>query len=136
MADDDRLLFAQRTHQFDHVAHQVQDGVLRHVGWGVGGTVTTHVGGHGPKPGTGQRRHLVAPGIPGLRKSMAQQYQRTRALFRHAHGNAVDMVFGKNLSAHWVSASALQYAPGPGCDASGGLRWSRQKGGSGPVALD
>ena len=76
VAGDHRLLGTERIEQADHVADQVQQRVLVDRLRAVGLAVAAHVGRDGVVAGLRQRGELVAPGIPGLRKAVAQQHQR------------------------------------------------------------
>ncbi len=56
VAGDDRLFGAQRVDQAHHVADQMKERVLVDRLGAVGLAIATHVGGHGVKPGLGERR--------------------------------------------------------------------------------
>ena len=61
------------------------------VGRRVGAAIAAHVGRRGAVARRRQRRHLVAPRMPRLRKAVAQQHQRPLALRRHAHAQAAKL---------------------------------------------
>ncbi len=89
MAGDHRLLLAQGIDQTHHVADQMQQGVLVDRVGPIGPPIAAHVGRHGVEPRLGQGAKLMAPGVPGFRKPMAQQDERSRALLRKMHADAV-----------------------------------------------
>jgi hypothetical protein len=80
MAGDHRCLGAQCVKQAHHVANQVQECVILDLVWPVGFAIATHVGRHDLEPRLRERLELMAPGVPGLRKAVTENDQRSRAL--------------------------------------------------------
>ena len=85
MADDDRLLFAERCDQRDHVADSVEDAVGVDIGRRAGSAETAHVRRNDMEAGRRERRDLMPPGIGQFRPAMAEHDQRTFALFEQKH---------------------------------------------------
>ena len=91
MADDDRSLLTQRIQQPDHVAGQVEHCVLIDRLRCVGLPVATHIGRHRVVAGLRQCAKLMAPGVPRLRKAVAQQDQGSTADLGNVHPDAVGL---------------------------------------------
>ncbi len=76
VADDDARCLAQRPHQIDHVAHEMQDGIGV-AGFGyVGPAVAAHVRGDGVVAGGGEGLDLGPPTDPQFGEAVDQQDQR------------------------------------------------------------
>ena len=73
---DHRRSLAERVEQADHVADQVQERVLLDLLRRVGLAVAAHVGRDGVEAGLGQGAELVAPGVPGFGKAVAEDDER------------------------------------------------------------
>ena len=69
-------LGAQGVEQTHHVADQMEERVLVDRLRPIGPAVAAHVGRHGAESGLGERAELMAPGIPGFGKTVAEQDQR------------------------------------------------------------
>ncbi len=91
MAGDDRLPGAERVDEADHVADQVQQRVLVDRFGAVGPAIAAHIRRHDMEAGRGQGRELMPPGVPVLGKAVAQHDQRSLALFRQVHLDAVGL---------------------------------------------
>ena len=85
---DDRLLLAERVHQPDDIAGQVQDRVGVRAGGLVGAAVPALVRRHGVEAGGGQRDQLMTPGVPGFGEAVQQQHQRAAARLGDVHPQA------------------------------------------------
>jgi hypothetical protein len=125
VAGDDRLLGAERIEQPDHVADQVEERVLVDRLRPVGPAVTAHVGGHGMEPRLGECRELMAPGIPGFGKAVAQEDERPRTGFGEVHADAIGLDgamrhFGRHgLDSH-AGIPAIDWDRRPGHEFRGG----------------
>jgi hypothetical protein len=75
VANYDHSFFAERIEEADDVANQVEDGVCLDCVWAVGLTIASLIGRHGVEAGSGERRQLVSPGIPGFREAVKQHHQ-------------------------------------------------------------
>jgi hypothetical protein len=91
MADDHGGLSAERVEQAHHVADQVEDGVLVDRLRPIALAVAAHVGRDRMEARGGKRAELMAPGIPGFGKAVAQENQRSLALFGDVEANAVGL---------------------------------------------
>ncbi len=91
MAGDDCLLGAQSIEEADHVADQMEKGILIDRLRTIALPVPAHVGRHRMEPGRGERRELMAPGVPGFGKAVAEHDQRTLAGFDQVHPDAVGL---------------------------------------------
>src|SRR3979490_125260 len=89
MPDNDGLLLAKRTDETDHVADDVEYAVRRDFARRVGASIAAHVGRDRVISGGGERRQLIAPGIPPLRKTVAQENKRSRSLLGEVNADAV-----------------------------------------------
>ena len=89
MADDDGGRGLERIEQADEVADQMKDRVLIDRLGCVALAVTAHVGGHGVEARRGEGANLMAPGIPGFGKAVAEQHQRSLALLGDVEADAV-----------------------------------------------
>ena len=90
MADDGGAIRAQRLDQALHIpCQEVQPVLARALGL-VGEVIAPQVRRHDPVPRFGQRRQLVAPGIPVLRKSVQQHDQRALAILHVMQSHAID----------------------------------------------
>ena len=81
VADDHRLLLAERVAQAEHVADQVEDRVAVDLRRLVALPVAAHVGRDRVIARGGERGQLVAPRVPGLGPAVAQQHERAFARF-------------------------------------------------------
>src|SRR4051812_33444108 len=90
MADDDRLLLAQRCDQRNHVADVVQDRVVVRVCRRLGLAKAAHVGSDRAEPCGRNSRKLMSPRIPELRPAVTHDHERASALLRYMHANTVD----------------------------------------------
>src|SRR5207237_10928931 len=106
LADDERGFGLKRVEQADEVADQVEDRVLIERLRPVARAVAAHVGRYGMKTGCCERTYLVAPGIPGFRKAVAEQHQRPFALLGNVEMDAVCL----NQSLRWFA-----HVFGPSC---------------------
>jgi hypothetical protein len=86
---DHGLSGAKRVEESHHVTDEMQQGVLVDRLRPAGPTVTAHVGSDGVESGRGQRRELVAPRIPAVRKAVAQDDQRPFPLLSNVEVDAV-----------------------------------------------
>jgi hypothetical protein len=101
----EHLPLAERVEERHQVADDVQRGVLLGAAVGhVGAAVPAHVGRHGAVPRGGQRRHLVAPGVPRLREAVEQQHRwrAGRPGLRHVHAHAGAQLHGAVRDVHVV----------------------------------
>jgi hypothetical protein len=89
MADDDGLFFAERGDERDHVADGVENTVGIDIGRRAGSAEAAHIGCRDTESGRGDRRDLMPPGIGQFGPAVAQQHQRTRALFQQKNLDAV-----------------------------------------------
>src|SRR5262245_11069030 len=80
MAGDHGRLGSESVEQADHVANEVQEGVLVNRVGAVALAIATHVRRHSMETSRGQRWELVAPGIPALRKTMTEDNEWTHPL--------------------------------------------------------
>src|SRR5215211_8712323 len=62
--------------------------------------IAAHIGRHRVKTRGSERGNLVAPGIPGFRKAVAEQHQRPAALFGDVEANAVALDYPLRRLAH------------------------------------
>ncbi len=86
---DHSLFGAQHVEESHHIADEMQQGVLVDRLRSVGPAVTAHVGRDGVESGCRQRRELVAPRIPALRKAVAQDHERPFPLLGKVEMDAV-----------------------------------------------
>jgi hypothetical protein len=84
-----RCFNTQSIEQTYDVANEVQQCVLVDLFRTVGLTIATHVGRDNAESGLCKRLELMAPGVPGLRKAVAEDNQGPCALLSHMHTNAV-----------------------------------------------
>jgi hypothetical protein len=89
VADHHRAALAERADQVDHVAHQMQDGVLVGGRGFVGAAVAAHVRGDHAPALRGQRLDLRAPADRQLRESVQQEDERAGARLKHGLGQTV-----------------------------------------------
>ena len=108
---DHSLLSTQRIEQTDHVANQMQKRVLVDRLGTIGPAVTAHVGCDDVESSRGERRQLMAPGIPGFWKTVAKHDQGARHLLGQVHAYAVRLAYAVAQLAHQHD---LLPAKGPG----------------------
>jgi hypothetical protein len=89
VADDDRLLLTHRLDQRHVVGDVTQHAVVLDRRRRRRPAVPAHVDGDGPVAGGGQRRQLVAPGVPRFREAVDEQHQRPLPLLYHVQADAV-----------------------------------------------
>src|ERR1700694_3773562 len=89
MPDNESLFLAERTDETDHVADNVEYGVRRDVPRRVGASIPAHVGRDRVISGGGERRQLIAPGVPPLRETVAQQNKGSRPLLGEVNVDAI-----------------------------------------------
>jgi hypothetical protein len=89
MADDHRLLFTERRNQRDHVADKIEDAVGVDVGRRAGAAEAAHIRCNYAETGFGNGWDLMPPGIRQFRPAMAEQHQRTLALFGQKYLDAI-----------------------------------------------
>jgi len=82
---------AQSVDQPDQIARQLEDVVGLDLFGSISLPVTAHVGCDRTESCVAERSKLMTPRIPGLRKSMAENDQRSRATFHVMHANAVGL---------------------------------------------
>ena len=87
--DDDGLLLAERGDDADHVADEVEEGVLLDLLRTVGLPVAAHVRRDRPKARVGERLELMAPRVPGFRKAVAHQDERSFSRLGEMDADAV-----------------------------------------------
>ena len=73
VADDDGLRRAQRVEHANHVADELKQRVLIDLVGLAGLAIAAHVGRDGAIAGLSQRLQLMAPRIPGFRKTVAEE---------------------------------------------------------------
>ena len=100
VAYDHRVIFPQRVEQPHHIASQMKQRVLVDRLRGVGLAVAAHVRRHRMVAGFGQGTKLMAPGVPGFRKPVTQQNQRSTAHLGDVHPNAVGLDHPMHHIAH------------------------------------
>jgi hypothetical protein len=100
MARDDRLRDIECIQQADHVAYEVQQRVLIDRFRCLAIAIAAHVRRDRTKSCVGERRQLVAPGIPGLRKAMAKDDWWPIALLRDMQVDAVGLDCPMRDAAH------------------------------------
>jgi hypothetical protein len=81
--------FAQCVEQADHIANQMEQGVLVDLLGAIGLPIAAHVRRDGVKSRVGERVQLMAPGIPGLRESVTHQYQWAGTALGDMHADSV-----------------------------------------------
>ena len=86
------LGFTQCLYQPHHIAHQVQQGVLRNVGWRVCAAIASHVRRYCLVTGGGKRCELVPPRIPRLWPAVTKEHQRACAFDGDTQADAIDEV--------------------------------------------
>jgi hypothetical protein len=86
---DYRLFGAERVEQSYNIADHVKQSVLVDRLRGVGPAIAPHVRRDRPEPDLGEGGELVPPGVPGFRKAMAQQDERTFACFGQVYADTV-----------------------------------------------
>lgn len=96
----------------DKIANDIQGRERRHIRRAVAGAITAQIRGHGAESRPGQDRKLVAPGISGLRETVAQQDEGAYALGRDIERDAVDghsacFKVGHRGSSQEVSSAAI-----------------------------
>ncbi len=84
-----RSFGAERVKESHHIANEMKQGVLVDRFRSVGSTVTSHIGRDGVESGCRQRRELVTPRVPALRKAVAQDDERPFPLFGKVEVDAV-----------------------------------------------
>src|SRR5260370_27725988 len=84
-----RSFGAERIKESHHSADEMKQGVLVDRCRSVGSTVTSHIGRDGVESGCRQRRELVTPRVPALRKAVAQDDERPFPLFGKVEVDAV-----------------------------------------------
>ncbi len=89
VTDDDRPIGAERVHDPDHVAGQMEERVGVDRLGPVGLAIAAHVGRDGMVAGLGQRLELMAPRIPALRPAMAEEDERPLACLGDVDAKAV-----------------------------------------------
>jgi len=89
VAYHDRWFFAEGVHKANHVADEMEKGVLICIVRAIRLSVTAHVRCNYMISRFGQGLDLVPPRIPGLRKSVAQKNQGAGARFRNMDLDAV-----------------------------------------------
>ena len=89
MASDHRMLGPESVEQADHVPDQMEQRIVLDRLRPVGLPIATHVRRYGAKSRACQHAELVAPRIPGLRESVADQHERSQAGLGNVHANAV-----------------------------------------------
>ena len=77
VADDDGLRRAERVEHADHVADEMKQRVLVDVLGLARLAIAAHVGRDGAITGLGKRLQLMAPRIPGFRKAVAEEHDRS-----------------------------------------------------------
>jgi hypothetical protein len=82
MADNDGPLFSERCNQRHHVADVVEDAVGIDIGRCAGSAETPHIRCCDMETRSRYRRDLMPPRIGQFRPAMAEQHQRTFALFQ------------------------------------------------------
>ncbi len=107
MADNDGGRGFECIEQADEVADQMKDRVLIDRLGCVALAVTAHVGGNGAEARRGEGANLMAPGIPGLGKAVAEQHQRPFALFGDVEADAVALDHSLGRFAHVLSRSRV-----------------------------
>ena len=89
VTDHDRLVGAERVHDPDHVAGQMEERIgLDRLG-PVGLPIAAHVGRDGMIAGLGQRLELMAPRIPGFGPAVAEEDERPLACLGDVDAKAV-----------------------------------------------
>ena len=103
MSGDHRLFGAERIDDADHVADQVKQCVLVDRLRPVGLAVAAHVGRDHAISGGRERGELMAPRVPGLGKSVAENDERSLPLFGKVQMNAVrlDRAMGDTARRHF-----------------------------------
>ena len=91
VAGNHRRRLAQRIEQSHHVAGKMKQRVLVDRIGGIGPAVAAHVRRHRMEARLGQGTKLMTPGVPGFRKSMTQQNQRSGAHLGDVHPNAIGL---------------------------------------------
>ena len=91
MANDNDASLFEGSEQADHVADQVQHRIRRDVLRGVGLAVAALVRRNRVVPGFGERRQLVAPGIPALREAVEQDDKGTLPRLHDVHVDTVGL---------------------------------------------
>jgi hypothetical protein len=94
VADDDAGLMPQHPHQIDHVADEMQDGVVLRPLRLVGAAIAAHVRRDRVVASVGQGRDLGAPADPKLRKAVNQQDQSCRPVARSGLQDLLDQAVG------------------------------------------
>jgi hypothetical protein len=89
VAYHDRWSFAEGVHKANHVADEMEKGVLICIVRAIRLSVTAHVRCNYMISRFGQGFDLVPPRIPGLGKTVAQENQRASARFRNMDLDAV-----------------------------------------------
>ena len=89
MADDGSAFFSQRRDQCDHVADMVEDAVGVDVGGSAGAAEAAHIRCNHAETGLGNGWNLMPPGIGQFRPAVAEQHQRTPALFGQEYLDAI-----------------------------------------------
>src|SRR5262249_48017507 len=89
VTDDHGRLRAQSVEQAYHVANQLQECVLLDLFRTVSLAIAAHVGRHRVEPGLRECPELMAPRVPGLRKAVTENDQRSSALLGQMHMDAV-----------------------------------------------
>src|SRR6266511_4125457 len=110
---DDGRLSSKRVHQADHVADEVEERVLVDGLGPIGLAVAAHVGRNGVESGLCERRELVTPRVPGLRKPMTEDDQWSRSLLGHVHAEAVHFESTMRHVDHRGLRSGWMFMPRP-----------------------
>ncbi len=98
VSDNHGGLFTERIEHADHVSDEVKQRVALDFGGPIRQAVAAHIGRNGVKSRRRQRAQLMAPRIPGFRKSMTEQHQRAAALLGDMNANAI----GFDGSVRWL----------------------------------
>jgi len=91
MPDDHGGVFVESVEESHYVADKMKERVLVDLSGTIALAVTSHVGRNGVEAGLGERRQLVAPGVPRLRKTMAKHNKWATPLLGDVHANTVGL---------------------------------------------
>src|SRR5437016_3246963 len=100
MADDHGGPGLERIEQAHEIADQMKDRVLIYRLGYLALAVAAHIRCYGVEARCGERADLVAPGIPGFGKTVAQEHQRSLTLLGDVEADAVALDYSLGRLAH------------------------------------
>jgi hypothetical protein len=91
MANNHSSWLAQRIQQSDHVAHQMEEGILIDRARTLRLAVAAHIGSDSAISGLGKAGELMTPGVRRLRKAVTKEHGRSFSLFGYMNADPICM---------------------------------------------